>query len=250
MSKKMKLIPLEKYLQLSKSKDIPTGVEKGTLISKNSDATDILNNQSIPDDIKLDIYSVVMNTVREKLNEVLTKPVNVQFKVPVNISHSNTDKSHGLVDRSYFNGISSSNQNESPVVLNKNDNIVISSIPPKFRQPASIILSVLKQNRNVVSWDKEGRVTFFKSEHVAGSNITDLLNYAIRELTWADPPSGTNRFLAACKILNVPTHLLSKEVRKDWYSTVDHIQPRNTTKQSAMNMNRFYSNFKNWEPIV
>jgi hypothetical protein len=134
-----------------------------------------------------DIYSVVMNTVREKLSEVLPKPVNVQFKVPVNISHSNTDESHSLVDRSYFNGISSSNQNESPVALNKNDNFPISSIPPKYRQHASIIQSILKQNKNVVSWDKEGRVTFLKSEHVAGSNITDLLNYAIRGLTWAHP---------------------------------------------------------------
>jgi hypothetical protein len=38
MSKKMKLIPLEEYIQLSKSKDIPTEVEKGTLIAKNIDA--------------------------------------------------------------------------------------------------------------------------------------------------------------------------------------------------------------------
>jgi hypothetical protein len=44
--------------------------------------------------------------------------------------------------------------------------------------------------------------------------------------------------------------LLLKEVRKDWYGTADHIQPRNTTTQSAMNMNMFYSNLKNWEPIV
>jgi hypothetical protein len=137
----------------------------------------------------------------------------------------------------------------SPVELSDTDFFLISSIPDRFRLNACNLLKKLKQNKQLIRWDENVHVTFFENEDVPGSNIVDLLNYSVRDLKWAHNPAGINRFVAVCKLLNVPSHLLSKEVKKDWYGTLDNIKPRKTYTNSAQKIEKFKSTLINWEPM-
>jgi len=111
-------------------------------------------------------------------------------------------------------------------------------------------MTMLKDHEDLIQWDDEGRVTFFGNDLVPESNITDLLNYAVRESGFQNAPAATNRFLAVCKLINIPTHLLARNIGKDWYGNVKNIRKRKTFTDSAKNMEPYYSRLRNWEPLA
>lgn len=45
-------------------------------------------------------------------------------------------------------------------------------------------MSLLKVSKDLIKWDKTGRITFFENDFEKATNIVDLLNYATRDLTW------------------------------------------------------------------
>lgn len=254
----MKLISVEDYDRLNKhQKTIPTDTYNNIFLSKDNIASDVLNTAAIPDEIRLQLYSSLMHTVKKTLAEILNKPLNVKIEnsSPKKDSLSATKTSElpsNNFSASTSEDVINHDTNQSPdhSVLTQNDFLLISSLPSRYMLPASKIMTMLKDHEDLIQWDEEGHVTFFGNDIVPESNITDLLNYAVRESGFQNAPAATNRFLAVCKLINIPTHLLARNIGKDWYGNVQNIRKRKTFTDSAKNMERFYSKLRNWEPIA
>jgi hypothetical protein len=189
-----------------------------------------------------------MNSVRNKLEEALLMPVSIKINNSKKPELNNGEDSSNITSE-IPSKIVENELDTSPIELSKNDFLLISSIPDKFHLNARNLLLKLKQNKKLIRWDEGGHVTFFENEDVPGSNIVDLINYSVRDLKWANNPAGINRFLAVCKLLNVPSHLLSREVKKDWYGTLDDLKPRITYTNSAQKIEKFKNHLRNWEPL-
>jgi len=57
MAKQMKLIPLDEFEKLKSSKDVPKNIDKNIFLTSEDKATSVLEESSIPNDIKLSLYS-------------------------------------------------------------------------------------------------------------------------------------------------------------------------------------------------
>jgi len=131
----------------------------------------------------------------------------------------------------------------------QSDTNLVEKLPPKFRPNALTILSTLKPYPSMINRNKNGTVTFFGNEEVQGSSIIDLVSYILKNLKWTKDPFGVNRFLAICKLLNVPTSLLSAGIRKDWFGTLHHIRPRDTVTESAAQLPKFRKRILDWDAL-
>lgn len=235
MAKRLKLVPFSDQSYKS-FKDLPLPIEQGYVVSKSKTANEVLNDTDIPDDIKVQLYSQMTNSINKKINQMFS-PISKKEKV--------TDKEKETV-RKEPSSTSSSPIKSYPSQADRN---LLEKLPIKFRPHALTIMNTLKPYPSLIKWNKKGTVTFFGSELVEGSNIIDLLSYVLRNLKWSKDPPGINRFLATCKLLNVPTSLLSAAIRKDWFGSLHHIRSRDSNTESAAQLPKFRQRILNWETI-
>lgn len=239
MAQRIKLVSASDFINsgVSHTDKITFNPDQNFVESKLDYASHLLNDSSIPSDIKLQLYSSALNSMNDKLEEILNKPVKADIvsdapKIKQKLGHSNVIK-----------------KVQSSIILDSTDLTFIQSLPPTCRNNASLVISILKPHPKLIKWDEKGEVTFFDSETVDGSNITDLINYAIRNLKWTKDPPGINRFLAVCKMLNVPTAILSNSVKNDWFGTIDNIRPRRNVTDSILRAPSYRQLLKNWEAM-
>jgi hypothetical protein len=258
MAKRMRMLTNEEYEKLHQKSGVVSEVNEKFFHKTNQKASDILDAKDIPDDIKLQLYGSVMTAVKQQLNEILNKPVNVNFSVtkdhsvladalneftPTATPFDSPFKSAQSSPLKSTQSSPSKSRNEPLVELSESDLRLLKLIPENFRERSRDLLHMLKQVNDIITWDTTGRVTFFKDELVPDSNLVDLLNYSLRDIKFHDIPAGTNRFLRILKIVNVPSQILSREAKKGYLRSLDQMPIREQVGNSRA------SDFYNWMPV-
>lgn len=250
MSKKMRIVSEDEYALLLKKNQPVEHAKSHFLVDKGEEASKLLDSK-IPDDIKIQLYSSVMSHVNQQLQEILNKPISIKLSGSEdwNILPQHT-VSNVQADSVTPFSTPQSTPNSSPgkSLLNSKDVSFLKDFPSSLSNKAYNLLGFLKCHPEVISWDKTGRVTFFGNEFEQDSNIKDLMDYSIRDIQFKKNPPGINRFIKVCKMLNVPATVFSSKVRNDMLGSLDSIQPRETSTQSAEKMSTFP--FKNWIPLA
>lgn len=233
MAKRMKLVPEEKYLKMIERSNASTdGVSK--LETKGETASQLINDVNIPDDIKLAMYMSIVKDFSAKIDELRNRPI------PVTVMSDLP---------------SSSESNETPTTSKTllkpvfEDEKIIKLIPENFRARASIVLEHFRDQSDLITWNKKGEVTFFKTEFVEGSSIIDLMNFLLRTLKWKVPPLGTNRFLLVCKKCNVPASVVRKDLRDEFTSPLESLTAVKSPSDSFENFDAYKSHAYNWTTL-
>lgn len=76
-------------------------------------------------------------------------------------------------------------------------------IPKTYRKKGEILLNVLLNNKDKISWKNNG-ILVVDNEVVDDSNILDLVNYTLRPLKRI-PPNGWDKFIETLKNIEVPS---------------------------------------------
>jgi hypothetical protein len=101
---------------------------------------------------------------------------------------------------------------EPPVPSLETDSVfddALASVPQKFRRKAGLLLKHLKKQ---AAWNDKGEL-MYKQRPVHGTNITDLVNDAVRDRDVPEPP-GWEIFGTLLRESNVPTELVSNKDRR------------------------------------
>lgn len=103
-----------------------------------------------------------------------------------------------------------------PTVLQKDKNIrdrILESVPLSYRRKAEQILSWLGKNSKL-TWEEDGTVKLY-GKPIAGSNIVDLINDALRERKKSEP-AGWQTFAQTLKESNVPRDYVGNKKRWEY----------------------------------
>lgn len=89
---------------------------------------------------------------------------------------------------------------------NLNTYTILESIPKSYASKAVQLLNLLEKNDEIY-WDESGVVTI-RGNTVVDSNITELLNNALRNRKSISKPTGWEKFVEFVKEAQVPSNLL------------------------------------------
>jgi len=249
----MRIITNDEYEKLQHKPVSIKKVDESFFHKTNNEAASILDAKNIPDDIKLQLYGSVMTAVKNQLNEILNRPLNLNLSV----SKSGETPSLGSLSLSSsplgtaFQTPSASPEKfnspfkgtiTNPVELTVNDSRLLNSVPDNFKAKTLELLRILKQFNEFISWDVTGRVTFFGNEFVENSNLVDLLTFSLRDVKFDQPPPGVNRFIRILKLINVPQNILSREAKKGFIGDLHQIPVREGNSR--------ISGFQFWNPVL
>lgn len=220
MSKRMKLVPEDYSSKLHITAPL---VEKLThkipkpdedLFSrKDRGASNLLAASTIPDDIKLQLYGSLMNLVNNHLTDIINKPLNVKVIDDQEVKHVSEVKSVPQVKHEVK---IAPEVKEKPVMVEK----AVSSksttqpvhMPRALLEKQSYIMNKLMDHPHMISWDDDGRVTFFGNNFSPNSDIRALLHSVTSDAREVIYPHGYSSFENVLKMTNIPPHVVSKRL--------------------------------------
>lgn len=100
-------------------------------------------------------------------------------------------------------------------------------IPKSYRKKAEILLDILLNNNDKISWKNDGSLVI-DNDVVENSNILDLVNYALRSLK-RSKPNGWDKFMATLKVIRVPSNCIGNP---EAVEHISNISPK-TREQSS-----------------
>ena len=175
----MVLVPEEALQRYEQRQRLETSPLMGTMMHKDTQISDILQRDDVPDDEK----QMLFNAYFERFLELRR-----QKKTPTPVKKEE--------------------QRAEPQL---SDDDVVEPIPRTMRPRATALLSRLKVKPDVITWDKTGQVKI-EGETIPGSNISDLVSDAMRSRRNFNP-TGAKEFFEALNKLNVPKDLVRNEER-------------------------------------
>ena len=187
----MVLVPEEAIQRYEQRQRLETSPLMGTMMHKDTQISDILQRDDVPDDEKQKLF----NAYFERFLELRR-----QKETPTPVKKEE--------------------QRAEPQL---SDDDVVESIPKTMRPRATALLSRLKAKPDVITWDKTGQVKI-EGETIPGSNISDLVGDAMRSRKDFNP-TGAKKFFQALSKLNVPKDLVRNQNRwkqlddKPYFST-------------------------------
>jgi hypothetical protein len=239
MSKRMRVVSEEEFGRLNKLRKPVEHANTHFLTDKADEVSEVLHS-NIPEDIKLQLYSSLMKHVTHKLREIIDKPINVNMSI--NHKANPKDKTKPVLRRDSSSESIKTTESEAQV----NDAQFLIGLPRTKRRMGEQLLKLLRRRRDLIKWDNEGRVTFFKDEFEPLSNIKDLMFFAIRNLKHETKPSGINRFLSICDMANVSSDFYRTNLRKDVAGGLGNIPLFNNPTNSAQRL----AVFDRWVPLL
>lgn len=248
MAKRMKLISEVDFNRLSQYRNLPKNNAESSLGKKSQDASCLLQAHNIPDDIKLAMYSGLMNSIGDHLKKILETPVlvkNVNDAEKVQIDKTSLNETAETENHS-SSAASTGESTESAVQLTSIDHHFLNILPEKCRRKAGDIMLCLKEHPELIQWNKTGEVSYFERNFETGTSIVDLLAYAVHDLKWTIAPKGANRFLLCVKQLNIPLSLLTGDVRKMLSKDLDNIVDVKSAGDSPKSFMQMKSRLKQW----
>ncbi|CAL8077274.1 unnamed protein product [Orchesella dallaii] len=166
MAKRMKLISEKEYEDIMKNTPeitAPVSLTVNVFSRDKNLATDILNWKDLPDDIKLRVYSNLMQTVSAHLQSILSTPLLVK-QVDSDISNESS-----LPNNSLSSYEESTELNSNPTVmiydLNSDDVQLASKLPVKCQKRGKDILRTLKEYPELVKWNRAGEISFLNGPY-------------------------------------------------------------------------------------
>jgi len=233
-SKKMRLISEDEYNRLKSNEKQPVFLDDSTYKNEQipSEMTSFLDNPTIPDDIKIRMYSHIMKQATNKIDKYLDVPLNVKIKK--NESEITSEKEPMKL---------------APVssVLNEHDIALADTFPGETnKEKAKTVMELLKRHNDKISWNSTGGVRFFNQPIEPGTSIVDLISYLIRNLKKNHPPIGINRFLFICKTIHLPITLVNKELRREWSQPIAFMKKRKNLSQSGDELDAIH---RLWVPL-
>ena len=178
-SKKMVLVPEEALQRYEQRQRLETSPLMGTMMHKDTQISDILQRDDVPDDEKQKLFNAYFERFLELRRQKETP-------TPVKKEEQRVEPQLSDVD-------------------------VVEPIPRTMRPRATALLSRLKAKPDVITWDKTGQVKI-EGETIPGSNISDLVSDAMRSRRNFNS-TGAKEFFEALNKLNVPKDLVRNEER-------------------------------------
>ena len=175
----MVLVPEEALQRYEQRQRLETSPLIGTMMHKDTQISDILQRDDVPNDEKQKLF----NAYFERFLELRR-----QKETPTPVK-----------------------KEEQRVEQQLPDADVVEPIPRTMRPRATALLSRLKAKPDVITWDKTGQVKI-EGETIPGSNISDLVSDAMRSRRNFNP-TGAKEFFEALNKLNVPKDLVRNEER-------------------------------------
>jgi len=230
MAKKMKLISEDEYKTLV-SHSLPKDVLENSFTTKEHQKGILLNTNSIPDDIKLAMYMNIVRECQSQIEHIQKKPI----AVSVSVSKKETDGEQ--MPKVEIKDKTQGSEVESPLNF-------LETIPEKYRESASFILSMCRDKSDLISWDNFGIVSFNGIKE-PGTNIVDLVSFLVRGIKWTNQPKGINRFMEICKKIHIPATLVRKAIRKEFTET-DHKSPNHQSSSQTLEEYDVKQKLHNW----
>jgi hypothetical protein len=252
MVKRMKLISeaeYEKFLLQKKAK-LPEDLTSRTYVDTQNQASHVLDLDSIPDDIKVALFNSLAATAKAKLNnwkdkqagnkvaavgtqtDIETKSVCVQANRPKPGKAVRTQT--GQVDVGTVG-----TQTEQNQALEPKDEHLILKLDEKYHAAARKIFEILKGHPSFINWNQAG-ICSFNGFELPGSNIVQLVHFALRSRAKLKEPVGGKQFLGILKTLNLPPTIAGVTLRKNVKGTT-------TTAPQERN---YFSSWLNFIPEV
>jgi len=228
MAKKMKLISEDEYKALV-SHSLPKDVVENSFTTKEHQKGILLNSNSMPDDIKLAMYMNIARECQSQIEQIQKKPI------AVTVSVSKKETGGELMPIAEKNEIKQDIKPEMPF---------LEAIPEKYREAASFILSMCRDNSDLISWDNFGIVSF-NGQKEPGTNIVDLVSFLTRGLKWTNHPKGIHRFMEICKKIHIPAVFVRKTLRKE-FTDKDHKSPTPQSSSQTLEDYDFKQKLHNW----
>ena len=175
----MVLIPEEAIQRYEQRQRLETSLLMSTMMHKDTQISDILQRDDVPDDEKQKLF----NAYFERFLELRR-----QKETPTLVK-----------------------KEEQRVEQQLPDADVVGLIPITMRPRATVLLSRLKAKPDVITWDKTGQVKI-EGETIPGSNISDLVSDAMRFRKNFNP-TGSKEFFQVLSKMNVPKDLVRNEER-------------------------------------
>ena len=173
----MVLVPEEALQRYEQRQRLETSPLMGTMMHKNTQISDILQRDDVPDDEKQKLFNAYFERFLE---------LRQQKETPTPVKKEE--------------------QRAEPQL---SDDDVLEPIPKTLRPRATALLSLLKVKPDVITWDKTGQVKI-EGKTIPGSNISDLVSDAMRSRRNFNP-TGSKEFFKALNKLNVPKDLVRNE---------------------------------------
>ena len=208
----MVLVPEEALQRYEQRQRLETSPLMGTMMHKDTQISDILQRDDVPDDEKQKLF----NAYFERFLELRR-----QKETPTPVK-----------------------KEEQRVEQQLPDDDVVESIPKTMRPRATALLSRLKAKPDVITWDKTGQVKI-EGETIPGSNISDLVSDAMRSRKNFNP-TGSKEFFQALSKMNVPKDLVRNQER--WKQLVAETSTARATPRSPpRSSSRFHTILKSYE---
>lgn len=228
MAKRMRLIPEQNYQKLMETIHYSENKNSASILNREEKEQTLLG-ADIPDDVKIKLYMHLISEFNSKIDDLKKSPSLSNIKeTKDNDAQTTSSKTYELTEQEHN---------------------LIQFIPEKFRESAEAIVKLLARHKDLITWDKQGVVTFFKNETEKDSSILDLINYLLRDLKWKSVPKGINRFLIICKKLNIPASLVRSSLREALTSPIDNLSPVRTTSDSGNSFSLYLNTVKNWSNL-
>ena len=208
----MVLVPEEAIQRYEQRQRLETSPLMGTMMHKDTQISDILQRDDVPDDEKQKLFNAYFKRFLE---------LRRQKETPTPVKKEE--------------------QRAEPQL---SDDDVVESIPKTMRPRATALLSRLKAKPNVIMWDKTGQVKI-EDETIPGSNISDLVSDAMRSRKNFNP-TGSKEFFQALSKMNVPKDLVRNQER--WKQLVGETSTARATPRSPpRSSSRFHTILKSYE---
>ena len=186
--RKMALIPIEMLQQIRTKPDLTPlkNPNQDQLVKSMGKMDRILNDSSLPEDIKSNRVSQTQKDLSIYSNKIMNQQVGVPPPPPPSPSKS---------------------------VLPEQNPLFTNSFPKTFQTPANHLLTTLKNNPGVISWNADTNEVTIDGRKLPGSNIIDLIGDVLRNRKSSNPPEHSDAFLRALAKLNVPEELVKNKSR-------------------------------------
>ena len=177
------------------------------LVKTMEQMSNVLNDNSIPDDIKSSRYN-------EKIKD---------FTV-------------------YADKVTSGNvRTPSYSTTEPTENKMFYSLPKTFQQPANILLKELEKFPERVQWDNNTNELTIDGKRMVGSNIIDLVGDVMRNRKTVSPPMYSDAFLQLLADVNVPEEFIRNKSRLTQFRSLkvgDNVLQQQQVKRAKRILNK------------
>ena len=206
------MVPEEALQRYEQRQRLETSPLMGTMMHKDTQISDILQRDDVPDDEKQKLFNAHFERFLELRRQKETQSL-----------------------------VKKKEQRAEPQLY---DADVVETITRTMRPRATALLSRLKAKPDVITWDKMGQVKI-EGEIILNLNISDLVSDAMRSRRNFNP-TGSKEFFEVLNKLNLPKDLARNEERwKELLGETSATMP--TPKSSIRSSPHFQKILKSYE---